>query len=87
MTDSQLEVLERIERLLRILVKSGLREVAAVELADTKLEKLYRLTGDYPISDLVQRTGYSAGKISGIWQRWERLGLLVKDGSRFVRVL
>lgn len=75
--------LARIEDLLRALVKATLSERLAKELADPKLRLLYSRTGQHTVSQLARATGFSAGKISGIWQRWETLGMVSKEGSRY----
>ncbi len=58
------------------------------ELARRKNEQLYKLTGgDLPVGAISTRIGLAASTISETWQRWERQGLLVKDGKRYKKVL
>lgn len=79
--------LRRIEDLLTVLVKSQLSDVISHELSDKKIKQLYDLTGGYTARELEKRTNYSLASISRIWQRWESLGLLIKDGKTYRKVL
>ena len=82
-----LVMLQRIESLLTVLVKIQLSDVLKEELADEEKKQLYTLTGKHGVTKLAKKTGFSAGKISGLWQRWEGLGLLVKKGKQYVKVI
>lgn len=79
--------LRRIEDLLTALVKSKLTSVIEQELSDPKMKKLYELTGECTVRELKKKTGFAIGTISRIWQRWENLGLIVKDGKRYRKVV
>jgi hypothetical protein len=52
-------------------------------LTDDKLRQLYLGTGKLNRGQLERQTGFSAGKISGLWAQWEQAGLLVKSGKSF----
>jgi hypothetical protein len=79
----ELETLKRIEALLRSLVRISLAESMSTLLTDDKLRGLYDGTGNLKRGDLEKRTGFSAGKISGLWAEWESAGLLIKDGKSY----
>lgn len=79
--------LQHIEDLLTILVKVQLANVTAREFSDTKMKKLYDLTGDRSARELAKEMKCSPMKISRTWQRWENLGLLIKDGKTYRKVL
>jgi len=79
----ELEALLRIEKLLRSLVRISLAEPMKGLLATDELRELYLNTGKLKRQDLEKRTGFSAGKISGLWSQWEQAGLLIKDGKSF----
>ncbi len=81
-----LAVLKRIELLLTALVKKQMAAVLEEELRDPKKRELYRLTGKYTSRELVARTHSSPKTISQLWQRWESLGLLVKDGKKYRKI-
>ena len=85
-TDEELETLKRIELLLEILAKSALADKLAKIYKEKKLAFLYENTGHIARPELERRTGFSAGKISGLWSQWEREGLLVKNGKSYRRV-
>jgi hypothetical protein len=79
--------LRRLEASLEILVKAQLAPVAEVEFANQKMATLYELTGHATQPEIKKRLRISANTISDTWKRWERLGLLVKDGQRYRKVL
>lgn len=83
MNGAELETLQNIENLLRSLVKISLTETMSRVLTDDRLRDLYLYTGKLKRGDLEKRTGFSAGKISGLWAEWELEGLLVKDGKSY----
>lgn len=82
-----LRTLKRIEELLSVIAKVQLSGIIRDHLADANMRLLYDLTGEVPVEQLTKRTGFSAGKISGIWKNWETLGLLKKDGKRYRKVI
>jgi hypothetical protein len=79
----ELACLSRIEDLLRSLVRISLSEAMARLLTDDKLRDLYWGTGRLKREELERKTGFSAGKISGLWAQWEQAGLLIKDGKSY----
>ncbi len=79
--------LRHIEDLLAALVKAHLSNVITKELNDPKMKKLYSLTGDYTIRELERKIGLPRSSISKVWQRWESLGLLIKEGKTYRKVL
>lgn len=80
-------LVQRSNELLEILVKLQLRSTLSEELSDPKNRKLYNLTGNKGVTDISKGLKMSAGKISGIWKRWEQKGLLIKDGRSYRRVI
>jgi hypothetical protein len=75
----------RIEQLVEILAKLSLRQVMAEELSDPIAEALYKATGTKTITEISAEIGWSAATISRTWTRWNRLGLLVKNGRSYRR--
>jgi len=45
------------------------------------------LTGKMTVRQLAKKTGLSPMTISRLWQKWEEIGLLAKDGKQYRRVL
>ena len=81
-------LISRTNELLTVLVKLQLQDVLDAELADAKKRKLYELTGGkLAVKAISAKIGMSAGAISGHWMRWEKLGLLNKDGKSYRRLL
>ncbi len=81
-------LVQRTNELLTILAKVALAPLLREELDSPQRKELYRLTGtDLPVRDMAKRLGLSVGTISNTWQRWEELGLLVKDGKSYRRLL
>ena len=82
-----LQSLQHIEELLQTLLKPQIAPILDRELTDPKMKSLYALTGSRTVNDLAKQTGFSTGKISGIWKHWEQLGLLIKEGRSYRKVL
>lgn len=82
----KLELLRRAATMLEALVKMKIDDVLKAELKDPKMKKLYDLTGKATQTQLVKQTGFSAGKISGIWKKWERKGILKKVGKIYKKI-
>ncbi len=83
----ELATLKRIEELLTLMAKTMQSERLS-EIYDDKQHRLvYEKVGQMPVKELARKTGLSAGTISGLWQRWEQAGLLIKDGKQYRRVI
>ncbi|HET9136358.1 MAG TPA: hypothetical protein VFO76_06970 [Candidatus Kapabacteria bacterium] len=86
--DTQLEILLRIEELLKTTLKVQLQSTSEHYLSDKRLRQLYDQTGKKSIKQLSKEFGFSAGKISGLWQKWEEVGLLIKGtDAKYKKVL
>jgi uncharacterized protein YerC len=79
--------LQRIEDLLTSLVRIQLSDVVKKELDEPGMKKLYILTGNHTIRDVEKKTKIPRSTISRIWQQWEQLGRLIKDGKTYRKVL
>ncbi len=78
------EDIKKIRELLEFLVKDKLSAKLNKLSADEK--KVYDLTGEK--RDIIQqKTNFAAGKISGIWQKLEDEGLLIKEGKSYRKVV
>jgi predicted transcriptional regulator len=78
---------DRIIELLETLVKIELGPVIAKELKDKKMQKLYELTGKNNVTELKNKLNISLGTISNIWQKWESLGLIKKEGKSYKKII
>ncbi len=86
-TNEVVSLLKRNNELLTVLAKVQLADALEKELADRKRRKLYELTGkNVPVAQIASKIGISTGAISQTWQRWERMGILVKEGGQYRRV-
>lgn len=83
----ELQTLQRIEDLLETLVKLGVSDRLATLLKDPGHKMAYENAGRLTVRELSKLTGFSAGKISGLWSQWEEAGLLVKHGKTYRRIL
>ena len=81
------EQFKRIEELLQTLVKINLKGILESELEDPKMKKLYDLTGQHKVNEISKRVGFSTGKISQIWQKWESMGLLKRQGKLYKKII
>ncbi len=82
----ELKALKRIELLLEVMAKTAVSEKLAKVFKESKHKLLYENTGHLSVRELSKLTGFSLGKISGLWSQWEQEGLLVKDGKSYRRV-
>jgi len=69
--------------LLRVIARALLSPVIERELSNKRVAQVYEMTGQATRPEIEKKSGFSGGKISGLWIRWERLGLLVKDGKSY----
>jgi DNA-binding MarR family transcriptional regulator len=83
----ELRTLKRIEELLALIAKAMRSEQLAEILIDKKHRLLYEGAGQFPVTELAKKTDLSPATISRLWQKWEQMGLLVKDGKQYRRVL
>jgi predicted HTH transcriptional regulator len=79
--------LKRIEKWLAIVAKTQLGPILQREIADKRMAELWQLTGKATQREVKTKLNMSADTISSAWQRWERLGLLVREGKEYRRVL
>ncbi len=79
--------LDRIEQLLVLVTKAQLASLLKEEFSDPRMARLYQLTGSHGQREIKKELNMSANTISEAWKRWETLGLLVKDGKEYRRVL
>lgn len=79
--------LNRIEQLLVLLTKVHLAPLLREEMADSRMAELYELTGSNSRREINKRLNMSATTISEAWKRWERLGLLIKEGKEYRRII
>lgn len=84
--DKVLAQFERQNELLSAILKAQLATVIDKELSDKKLEKLYQLTGKFKIKEIAKKLSMGDKTITSIWQRWEMLGLIIKDGNVYRKV-
>ncbi len=82
----ELGVLQNIERLLKFIVKQQLAQIFKEQLVDPKHLEIYQMTGNNPIREISEKTGISSGSISGLWQKWEELGIIEKDGKTYRKI-
>jgi hypothetical protein len=80
---SEPEKIDRLISLVEALVRMKVAEASEKEFNDADERKLYELTGKKPVKELAHITGFSVGKISGLWQEWASKGLLVKEGKSY----
>jgi DNA-binding MarR family transcriptional regulator len=91
MTDDQhlielKESVQHVEELLGVITRKMLGADLEQLLKNKHYRYLYEHTGKVPVKELAKKTGLSTATISRTWQRWEQVGLLVKDGKQFKTV-
>jgi predicted transcriptional regulator len=87
---SEKEVLEgiaRIEGLLSTLVKLQMAPVLEHELTDDFARKLWDMTGKATTAEIQKRLKCRRTRISDTWARWDKTGLIKKDGRSYHRIV
>lgn len=80
-------LLQRMNELLTILVKTQRTPVLVREIVKPEHLKRYEMNGgDLSVSKIAENIGLSSGTISGLWNRWEQAGLLIMTAQRYKRV-
>jgi CRP-like cAMP-binding protein len=82
---SLIAAVTRIESLLMILVRRAVQPALEEELRDTTARAIYDATGEKTAREIAQATGVGVATVSRTWARWEALGLVVKEGTRYRR--
>ncbi len=77
--------IKKIKEMMEFLVKQKVSEKLNKLSVDEK--KVYELTGEEKRSSIEKKTGFAAGKISKIWIKLEKEGLLVKEGQSYRKVV
>jgi len=86
MSDKNSDFEKKVLEMLEAITKMRLYEILVKELKDSKKKKLYEMTGNAKRSQIEKATGFSAGKISAIWQEWHDAGILKKDGKLYKKI-
>jgi len=76
----------RIEHLLSLLARQAVRETLEKELETETARAVYAKTGTKTAREIAQEVNVGIATVSRMWNRWEELGLLVKEKGRFSRV-
>jgi DNA-binding MarR family transcriptional regulator len=84
--DEVLEILRRIEQWMAMIAKAQLAPLLEAELDDPRMAELYKLTGTHGQREIKKKLSMSANTISDAWKRWERLGLIVREGHEYKKV-
>jgi DNA-binding MarR family transcriptional regulator len=84
--EEALSLLRRMEQWLGMLAKAQLAPVMKAELTDPRMAELYKLTGAYGQREIKKKMNMSANTISEAWKRWERQGLIIKEGKEYRKV-
>lgn len=85
--EPQLATLLRIEALLTLLAKRSIQPLLEQELIDPTARKIYEATGNKTVREIAEETGVGIGTVSRTWSRWEGLGIVTKEGTRYRRVV
>jgi uncharacterized FlaG/YvyC family protein len=81
-----LRAVQRIESMLEVFLRQSLRPVLDKEFEDATARAIYEATGDKTVREIAQEVGVGIATVSRTWSRFEGLGLVIKDGSRYKRI-
>ena len=85
--DEHLATLQRIEVLLTVIAKTLLSDKVGEIMKDDTQRMIYEGAGSVSSKELAKKAHVSLTTVSGLWQEWERQGLMIKDGKSYRRVL
>ena len=77
--------IKKIREMMEFLVKDKISDKIGKLSSDEK--KIYELTDGRNQSEMAKSTGFSAGKVSLIWQRLGEKGILIKEGQKYKKVV
>lgn len=78
---------KRIEELLESILKNQLNGFMEKEFNNPTMKQLYELTGKANIREIETKLKLNKSKISTIWQKWENIGLIKKEGKFYDKVI
>jgi hypothetical protein len=79
--------LDRVIELLEASVRLQWGPVLERELEDPKMRTLFEATGTMGQKELTKKLQMSATTICAAWKRWADIGLMVKDGKSYRKVV
>lgn len=79
--------LERIQNLLVLMVKHQLKPILDEEFRDQKSKDIYGAADKATSRELAKKYKCSHTTIANLWKKWEAMGLLVKEGKSYRKVL
>lgn len=79
--------LRRIEGLLTTLVRLQTGPILEAQLKSDFERDLYALTGEKTHREIQRQLKVGPNRISDTWKRWERLGLVTRDGQSYRRTV
>ncbi len=85
--DEQLATLQRIEVLLTVIAKRLFSDKLTEIMKDAQQRMIYEGAGRISSKELAKKARVSLTTVSGLWQEWERQGLMIKDGKSYRPVL
>jgi hypothetical protein len=89
--DPQERIIELLEELVvwtRLSGREGLRALLLSTLVDPKHKRAYEATdGKKTQSDVAEFSGLSQPRVSALYQRWARLGIIYERESRYSHVV
>lgn len=77
--------IKRIREIMEFLLKRDIDKDLGKLSKDER--NVYDLTDGRNQNAVARTTGFSAGKVSSIWQRLEEKGVLIKDGQKYKKVV
>ncbi len=81
------DTLKNIEHYLKILVMKYFEPILQEELDTPEKKAVYKYTGEKTSREIAKISPLSQPTISRLWVRWEKRGLLKKEGQKFKKVL
>ena len=79
--------IETIEMYLKSLLALTMAPVLEEELSDDTAKAIYELVGVNTGQEIADKVGVSNATVSRALSRWAGMGILVKDGSHYTRVI
>ena len=85
--DEIVQSLRNIEKYLEALVKFQYSQMKKQAIGNETEEKAFDLTGKKKRDDICDELHISSKTLTALWNRWDELGLLVKEGNIYKKTV
>jgi len=86
-TDEIIKSLNNIEKQLELLVRFNYAQIKKQAFENEAEEKVFEMTGVKGQKEICSELHISPNKLSDLWNKWFDMGLLIKQGSSYKKIM